>query len=102
MKACCREYLLGQFDNDEEVVGEIYAEYVSSLSQKLDEIDQALAAGDFTAIDRTAHAIKGNSLAAGDQAVADTAISTRNAAKLQDADEVKALLAKLRELFEEL
>ena len=29
MKECCKKYLAEQFGGDDEVVGEIYAEYVS-------------------------------------------------------------------------
>lgn len=101
MKGCCREYLMGQF-GEEEIVAEIYGEYVSSLSQKLEECDSALAENDWIKLDRSAHAMKGNSLAAGDNEVAEVAIALRNAAKLQDGDKCAELVAKVKELSAQL
>ena len=98
MKECCRIYLTEQFENDPEVVEGIYAEYVSSVNAQAAEADAALAAGAWDAMDRVAHTIKGNSLAVGDQPMADTAIELRNAAKLQDRDQAGQLIADLRAL----
>ena len=102
MKECCEKYLNGQFGNDAEVVDAIYAEYVSSINAKAAEADAALAAGAWDALDKVAHTIKGNSLAAGDQQMADTAIALRNAAKLQERDQAGRLIADLRALEEQL
>jgi len=101
MKDCCKEYLMGQF-GDEDVVGEIYNEYVTSLGQKLSESEAAIASQDWVALDRAAHALKGNALAAGDEAVANAAIELRNAAKLQKLDEANALVAKIKEFQTQL
>ena len=98
MKECCRKYLTEQFGDDTEVVAAIYAEYVSSLGAKMAEADAALAAGAWDALDRAAHTIKGNALAAGDQQMADAAIALRNAAKLQELDQAGRLIADLRAL----
>ena len=102
MKECCRKYLTEQFGNDTEVVDAIYAEYVSSIGAKMAEADAALAAGAWDALDKVAHTIKGNSLAVGDQQMADTAIELRNAAKLQERDQAEGLIADLRALAEQL
>ena len=102
MKECCRKYLTEQFGNDTEVVDAIYAEYVSSIGAKMAEADAALAAGAWDALDKVAHTIKGNSLAVGDQQMADTAIALRNAAKLQERDQAGRLIADLRALAEQL
>ena len=85
-----------------EVVDAIYAEYVSSFGAKMAEADAALAANGWDALDRVAHTVKGNSLAAGDQQMADTAIALRNAAKLQNRDEAEQLIAGLKSLAEGL
>ena len=98
MKECCRKYLTEQFGGDAEVVDAIYAEYVSSIGVKMTEADAALAAGAWDALDKVAHTVKGNALAAGDQQMADTAIALRNAAKLQNRDEAGRLIANLRAL----
>ena len=102
MKECCEKYLNEQFGNDAAVVNEIYAEYVSSVNVKAAEAEAALAAGAWDALDKVAHTIKGNSLAVGDQQMANTAIELRNAAKQQDRDQAGRLIADLRVLEKQL
>ena len=53
-------------------------------------------------LDRVAHTIKGNALAAGDNAMAETAISLRKASALKNCAEADALISRLRELQKEL
>jgi len=101
MKECCKEYLIGQF-GDEEIVADIYGEYVTSLEQKIAECESALAAFDWLALDRAAHAMKGNSLAAGDNDVAQSAIALRNAAKLQERDNAISLIKNIKDLLKQL
>ena len=98
MKECCRKYLDEQFGGDADVIGEIYSEYVSSVRVKLAEASAALAAADWTLLDRVAHTVKGNALAAGDTEMAETAIALRKASALSDAAESASLIAKLVEL----
>lgn len=102
MKACCKAYLAEQFDGDEGVMEEIYAEYRSSMGEKIGEIALATGRGDWEAVDRLAHAVKGNALAVGDQATADTAIELRGAAKLGDAGHADACIGRLKALSAEL
>ena len=102
MKESCRKYLDEQFGGDADVMGEIYSEYVSSVGVKLAEADTALAAGDWSLLDRVAHTVKGNALAAGDTEMAETAIALRKAAALADATEAASLISKLRELAAQL
>ncbi|MBP5285455.1 MAG: Hpt domain-containing protein [Kiritimatiellae bacterium] len=102
MKECCKAYMDEQFGGDEETIGELYAEYIASVREKIGETEAALAAGDWEKLDRVAHTIKGNALAAGDNPMADTAIALRKAAVLKDAGESAALVAKLAELEKEL
>ena len=102
MKECCEKYLIEQFGNDMEVLDAIYAEYVSSVNVKAAEADAALAAGAWDVLDRAAHTVKGNALAAGDQQMADTAIELRNAAKMQDLDQAGRLVANMRVLEKQL
>ena len=87
---------------DEDVVNEIYAEYVTSIQEKLPEIEAALAAENWTALDSLAHAVKGNSLATGDNAVADVAISMRSAAKMSDKAVAQSLFDKMKELTKDI
>ncbi len=85
-----------------DVSQEIYSEYVSSMREKLAEAKAALAASAWTQLDRVAHALKGNALAAGDNAVADVAIAIRSAAKLSNAAECARLIDELVKLETEL
>ena len=101
MKQCCNDFLMEQF-GDQEVVNEIYAEYAKSIGEKLGEGETALQAEDWTALDHIAHAIKGNALATGDNAVAEVAIALRNAAKLADKAEARTLVDQLKELAKEI
>ena len=101
MKQCCKDYLMEQF-GDEEVVNEIYAEYVSSIQEKLPELEGALAAENWSALDSLAHAVKGNALATGDTDIANTAISIRNAAKMSEKNAAASLLEKLKTLAGEI
>lgn len=98
MKACCEAFLNEQFAGDADVVCEIYVEYTSSVQEKLGEMEKALAKSDWVAIDRCAHAVKGNALAVGDQEMADTAIEMRGAAKLGDAPKVQSLVERVKGL----
>ena len=102
MKECCRKYLTEQFNDDHEVVDAIYAEYVSSIGAKMAEADAALAAGAWDVLDKAAHTVKGNALAAGDTQMADAAIALRNAAKLQERDQAARLIADLKAFAEQL
>lgn len=102
MKACCKTFLGEQFDGDEAVMEDIYAEYVSSMREKLPEIARAAEAAEWEKLDRLAHAVKGNALAVGDRDTADTAIALRGASKLADAARAAECLRRLRELTAEL
>ena len=101
MKQCCKDYLMEQF-GDEEVIGEIYEEYVASIHEKTPEIDTALANENWTALDQLAHAVKGNALATGDNDVAEAAIALRIAAKMSDKATAGSLIAKMKELTKDL
>jgi HPt (histidine-containing phosphotransfer) domain-containing protein len=98
MKECCKKYLDEQFAGDADIVNEIYGEYVASLSVKLGEAKTALAAKEWLPLDRVAHTIKGNALAAGDEEMAETAIALRSAANLKDDVTAAELVSKLEKL----
>ena len=99
MKQCCKDYLMEQF-GDEEVVNEIYAEYVKSIREKIPELETALTAENWTTLDPLAHAVKGNALATGDTDMANAAIELRIAAKMAEKDTARSLFAKMKELAE--
>ena len=101
MKQCCKDYLMEQF-GDEDVVNEIYAEYASSIQEKIPEFEAALTAENWTTLDSLAHAVKGNALAAGDNDMADTAIALRIAAKMSEKATAQSLFDKIKELAKEI
>ena len=101
MKQCCNDYLMEQF-GDEDVVKEIYAEYVTSIHEKIPELEAALSAENWPALDKLAHAVKGNALATGDSDVADTAIALRAAAKLSEKETSRSLVEKLKAFAKEI
>lgn len=97
MKECCKQYLAEQFGDDADLIGEIYSEYVKSLGEKVAEAAAAFESRDWLKLDRAAHTVKGNALSVGDTETAETAISLRQAAKLEDAAEAAPLVEKLRQ-----
>ena len=101
MKQCCKDYLTEQF-GDEDVVKEIYEEYVKSIQVKLPELEAALAAENWTALDTLAHAVKGNALATGDNDAANEAIAIRIAAKMSNKNDACSHFEKLKELSKEI
>ena len=101
MKQCCKDYLMEQF-GDEEVVNEIYTEYVTSVHEKIPELEAALNAENWATVDTLAHAVKGNALATGDTKAADTAVALRTAAKMSDKDVATNLFEKLKALAQEI
>lgn len=98
MKACCREYLDGQFGGDGSLVAEVYDEYVKSAREKADEAAVALADGRYADLDQIAHAAKGNALAVGDSEAVEAAIALRAAARDGDRDAAAALVSRMKDL----
>lgn len=102
MKECCRQHLNEQFGGDAAIMEEIYVEYASSTREGIKEASAALAAEEWTPLDRVAHTLKGNALATGDTEMADTAIALRKAVALKDSAEATSLITKLDALSKEL
>ena len=100
MKECCKTYLNEQFGDDADVVNEIYGEYVSSVRVKIMEATTALTGSAWEQLDRVAHTVKGNALAAGDNEMADAAIQLRKVTQLQDAAQAGELIGRMQELSE--
>ena len=102
MKLCCKQYLDEQFGGDADMVNEIYAEYASSMKDKAQDAVVALAGASWEALDRVAHTIKGNALAAGDNDMAHLGIELRQAAKLQDSSLASSLIEGIKAMAQEL
>jgi len=99
MKDCVKNWLTGQFGDDEATITEIFAEYVRSTEEQLGAADRAFAAQDFPGLDRIAHTLKGNALMIGDQESADAAIALRDTAKASSVEGCQAAIARVREVF---
>ena len=98
MKESCRQFLAEQFDGDQAIMEEIYAEYAESAREKVGEMAAAASSGEWEHLDRLAHTVKGNALMAGDNETVESAIALRGAAKLHDLAKADALIARLQEL----
>lgn len=97
MKQSCIDFLMEQF-GDRDVVDEIYGEFAASFPKLVEEAAQQARDADWEKLDRTAHAIKGNSMVVGFGEAADAAIALRRAAKLSDAAESARLIGELERL----
>ena len=102
MKPCCKQYLDEQFGGDADMVNEIYGEYASSMKEKAQDAVVALAGASWEILDRVAHTIKGNALAAGDNDMAHLGIELRQAAKLQDSSLASSLIEGIKAMAQEL
>ncbi len=102
MKTCCKQYLDEQFGGDADMVNDIYGEYVASMNEKAQEAVAALEGASWAVLDRVAHTIKGNALAAGDNDMAQLGIALRQAAKLQDASQAASLIEGIKGMAQEL
>ena len=101
MKQCCKEYLTEQF-GDEDVINEIYSEYAKSMQEKIPELEAALTAENWAALDTLAHAVKGNALATGDTDSANAAIALRIAAKMSSKEEAHTHFEELKKFAAEI
>ena len=80
---------------DEEMLNTIYGEYLALLDGQIAQARVDLAAGDFEALNRTAHTLKGSTASVGDTEMFDAVIVMRDAAKAADAAAAAAAVAAL-------
>lgn len=86
MKECVKNWLTEQFGDADDVITEVWNEYIGTTTDRIAEARAALAAADFPQLDAIAHKLKGNALMVGDQPSATAAIELRDAAKASAAD----------------
>lgn len=101
MKECVRKWLSEQFGDAEDIIKEVWAEYLSTTTERIEEARAALAAFDFPLLDSVAHRLKGNALMVGDQPSAVAAIELRDAAKASESDAAAKAIETLAELDRE-
>ena len=68
MKECVKKWLTEQVGDDEFLLQTLYDDYRGTLTKQLAQARSDMAGGDFAALDRTAHAMKGATLTVGDAA----------------------------------
>ncbi len=98
MRECCRVWLSGQFGGDNALVDAVYGRYAVSIKAKVAEMRPLLASADWQGLDRAAHAVKGAALSAGDEPLADAAVSLRAAISAADAAERERLTSEIEKL----
>jgi len=92
-----QDWLNEQFLGDKEMIATVWAEYERSAREKIESSRAALAASDYTRLDRLAHTLKGDALLVGDQAVVQEAIALRAAAVASDATGAATTLDRIAE-----
>ena len=103
MKETVRNWLAEQVGMDDEaLLQSLYDDYRSTISEQMEQARRDLAASDYEALDRTAHALKGAVLTVGDQEMLAAVLAMRDAAKASDlagaaaaTDGISALAAEL-------
>ena len=98
MKPEIKKWLAEQFAGDEDIIAEVYGEYVNTSKAKLAELDADYASGDWAKLDRTVHTLKGNALMVGDTTVADASIRLRELIKAGDTGAFPAQIAEIKRL----
>ena len=98
MRECCKVWLSGQFGGDAAIVDVVYDKYAASIKSKVAELRPLLKSADWPALDREAHAVKGAALSAGDEPLANAAVSLRAAIAAADAAECERLTAEVEKL----
>jgi len=92
--------------DDMDIIQELYDEYVGTIKERLPNAEEALAAKDFQALGKVAHAMKGCALNIGHEAFAVVAKELEYLGKGMGpepptTENCTALLTKMKAIFEE-
>ncbi|MDO5318032.1 MAG: Hpt domain-containing protein [bacterium] len=79
-----KKWLSEQVGDDEFLLQTLYDDYRGTLAKQLAQARSDMAASDFAALDRTAHAMKGATLTVGDEEMLQAVLALRDAAKASD------------------
>ena len=102
MKASIKTWLTEQIGADEALLQMLYDEYRTTITTQLAQARTDLAAADFPALDRTAHALKGAALATGDNEMLEPVLALRDAAKASDGAAAATAVEKIAALAAQL
>lgn len=99
MKQDILNYLKEQVGADDaDLLEALYAEYFNTVMEKVGELQAAIPAGDFEALRRIAHALKGNAAMVGDTAINQHALAFEMGAKSADIETCKTEFTQLQAL----
>ncbi len=96
------ETLLISVCDDRELAEQVVSLFLSDIPIQLDELDEALAAGDAETARRIAHSIKGAAATIGGPFLRDEALECEQLGRDGELEAIKARTAALRRLFGEL
>lgn len=99
MKECVKNWLTTQVGDDEFLLQTLYDDYRGTLEKQLAQARTEMAGGDYAALDRTAHAMKGATLTVGDEEMLQAVLALRDAAKASDLSGAVTAASKLDELI---
>ena len=99
MSDAVHSYLLEQV-GDEELLQEIYAEFLTSFRIGLDAFRAAMADQDQNRMRHTAHTLKGNASIVGETAMKQLAIDMENGVIAQNRDAYQNALVQLEDAFQ--
>ena len=102
MKECVKKWLSEQVGDDEFLLQTLYEDYRGTLVKQLDQARADMAAGDYAALDRTAHAMKGATLTVGDEEMLQAVLALRDAAKASDLAGAVSASVQLETLIAQL
>ena len=102
MKECVKKWLSEQVGDDEFLLQTLYDDYRGTLVKQLDQARADMAAGDYAALDRTAHAMKGATLTVGDEEMLQAVLALRDAAKAGDLAGAVSASVQLETLIAQL
>jgi CheY-like chemotaxis protein/HPt (histidine-containing phosphotransfer) domain-containing protein len=83
---------------DDPEIREVVAEFIDSISQRMDAMSAALASEDFDELARLAHALKGSGGTAGFNCFTDPAARIEQSAKARQPDNIGDAIGEIREL----
>jgi len=92
MKDSIRNWLAGQFGEDEALFDELYGQYASDMKALAQELQGLLSAGDTATIGERGHAMKGMALQMGDTEVADPCKNLQDAGRAGNLADCTALI----------
>ena len=102
MKECVKKWLTEQVGDDEFLLQTLYDDYRGTLTKQLAQARSDMAGGDFAALDRTAHAMKGATLTVGDEEMLQAMLALRDAAKASDLTGAVTASVQLETLIAQL